>query len=162
MFEREIRLFRFMLGYLQSIVKDLDESQLTVPLENTANPPAWVLAHLAIVNDTGLRIFGEPSVCPRVWHVAFGMGKKPSELTIPYPSKTELMEKLTEGHGRLCAAAAKADPTAMNQPHAFAPFKGSPIETVGDIVAHLLTTHFASHVGQLSVMRRQLGFTPIF
>ena len=162
MFEREIRLYRFMLGYLRSIAKDLDDGQLMLPPSEGVNPPAWVLAHLAIVNDSALRILGVGPVCPREWHSAFGMGKKPSELTIMYPSKVELLEKIEEGHALVCETAKSADPAAMDKPHSFAPFKGSPIETMGDLMAHLLTTHFASHVGQLSLMRRQLGFAPVF
>ena len=79
-----------------------------------------------------------------------------------YPSIAELMEKLEEGHAALCEAAKDAEPAAMDAPHSFGPFKGSPIETVGDLLGHLITTHFASHVGQLSLMRRQLGFAPLF
>ena len=40
MFEREIRLYRFMLGYLKSIANDLDDSQITLPITVASNPPA--------------------------------------------------------------------------------------------------------------------------
>jgi hypothetical protein len=33
--------------------------------------------------------------------------------------------------------------------------------TVGHLVGHLLTTHFATHLGQLSAWRRLAGFAPV-
>jgi hypothetical protein len=40
-------------------------------------------------------------------------------------------------------------------------FKDSPVQTQGDILSHLMTTHFATHVGQLSVWRRAHGKPPL-
>lgn len=162
MFEREIRLYRLMLGYLQTIAKDLDDSHWMLPISEGVNPPAWILGHLATTNDSALKIFGCATLCPKEWYAAFGRGKKPADMTISYPSKSELIEKIEQGHALICEAARSANPTAMEKPHTIPMFAGSPIETVGDIVAHLLTTHFATHIGQLSLIRRQLGFAPVF
>jgi len=35
------------------------------------------------------------------------------------------------------------------------------LPTRGDLLAHILTTHEATHLGQLSAWRRQLGFPPV-
>jgi hypothetical protein len=50
----------------------------------------------------------------------------------------------------------------MAKPQSFPFFVNTPIKTVGDCVALLMTTHFSTHIGQLSLMRRQLGRPPLF
>lgn len=162
MFEHEIQLNKFMLAYLKNVLKDVDEAQWTLPPAPGVNPPAWIVAHLAIVNDSALKIFGQQGVCPAEWQQAFGPKKSPAELTISYPSKTELLEKIEQSHQLLCQAVKSATPEAMSQPQPLAILKGSAIESMGDLVSHILATHFAAHIGQLSMMRRISGHAPIF
>jgi len=50
----------------------------------------------------------------------------------------------------------------MEEPQNSDFFKGSPIKTIGDVVGHLLTTHFAFHLGQISSWRRLEGQPYIF
>ena len=38
----------------------------------------------------------------------------------------------------------------------------TPIKSKGDLLNHILTTHFASHLGQLSSWRRLMGLPPLF
>ncbi|HXY33631.1 MAG TPA: DinB family protein [Planctomycetaceae bacterium] len=158
MFDRELRLNGLMHGLLQKLLADIDEPRLQHPLCEGGNSPAWILAHLAIVNDFCLRNLGEkqPSA-PTEWHKRFRPGAVPKDDPAPLPTKAELAEVLESGRRRIVEAAAKADPEKMNQPQTSDFFKDSPVKTVGDVVAHLLTTHFAFHLGQISAWRRIEG-----
>ena len=161
MFEREARLNRLMFGLLRRLLADVEDTQLNVPIAETGNPPAFILAHLAVANDYALRILGEGRVASAEWHKRFGRGASPKDDTSPLPTRTELYETLEAGQSRLLGALAKADPEKMNQPHGFDLFKDSPVETVGDVLGHLLTTHPSFHLGQISGWRRQLGKPPL-
>jgi hypothetical protein len=120
------------------------------------------LAHLALANDYALRLMGDGRIAPAEWHKRFGRGMSPQNDPNPLPSKAELVEALEKGRQQIPIAAAKADPARLNEPHTVDIFKDSPVQTVGDVVAHLLTTHLASHVGQLSTWRRMQGRPPLF
>jgi hypothetical protein len=162
MFEREVRLNGLMNWYLSNLIKDCDETELTKPITAGGNPPAWILAHLALANDYALRLMGDGRIAPAEWHKRFGRGMSPQNDPNPLPSKAELVEALEKGRQQIPIAAAKADPARLNEPHTVDIFKDSPVQTVGDVVAHLLTTHLASHVGQLSTWRRMQGRPPLF
>jgi hypothetical protein len=162
MFTQEVTLFRFVHGYLQKLIADMDDRNLTNAAPGAVNPPAYVIGHLAIANDFALQLLGQPNVCPESWHEAFGPGSSPDRMKIGYPPKQELLEKVRLGHERVCAAAMAASADAMSKPQPLPFLKDTPIMTVGDLVAHLMTTHFAVHVGQLSLMRRQQGRPPLF
>jgi hypothetical protein len=45
----------------------------------------------------------------------------------------------------------------MSQPQTAELLKNTPLKTIGDVMDHLLTTHFAFHIGQLSAWRRLEG-----
>ena len=64
---------------------------------------------------------------------------------------------LEKGRRRIFETAANVDPEKMDQPQTSDFFKDSPVKTIGDVVAHLLTTHFAFHIGQISAWRRLEG-----
>lgn len=162
MFERELRLNGLMNGYLSRLLQDSDDAALAVPIAGGGNPPAWILAHLVVTNDYALRLLGEPRLAPAEWHKRFAPGVTPTDDPSLLPSKTELLEKLGDGRRQLAAAAPKADPARMAEPQTSPFFKDTPVETVGDVVAHLLTTHLALHMGQLSAWRRVQGRPPLF
>ena len=162
MFEREMRLNGLMHAYLLRLLADFDDAQLAIPIAPGGNPPAWILAHLAVANDYALRMLGESRLAPAQWHKRFARGQAPNEADGPVPSKAELLETLEEGRRKLAIAAPKADATRMNERQTVDIFQGTPIETVGDVVAHLLTTHLALHLGQLSAWRRTQGNAPLF
>jgi hypothetical protein len=99
--------------------------------------------------------------------VCFGRG---SENAIPdrvRPTKSELLTAIDRGHERVTAALERIDDdgdirASLAQPHEMALFEDSPLTTRSDLLAHLLTTHAAFHLGHLSTWRRQMGFDPLF
>ncbi|WP_425618470.1 DinB family protein [Anatilimnocola sp. NA78] len=161
MFERETKLSRFMAGYLHKVIGEMTDDQCRQVTPGALNPPSHVLGHLATSNDSALRLLGQPAVCPKEWHALFGPSAIPPNADL-YPKKQELLERFDAGHAAVCAAAANATEEAMNQPQPSKIFQDTPINTTGDLVALLMTTHLSLHIGQLSLMRRQLGHPPLF
>ena len=161
MFDREIRISRHLLNGFRALVNDFDERELDKPVAGARNPPAYILSHLAVVHDFGLMMLGKPPLCPPDWHAKFGPGGKPENVAT-YAPKAQLVELVDRGVRAMQAAAAEAPPALLTRPHGVEFFQGTPIESIADVISLLLTTHFALHLGQLSLMRRQLGFAPLF
>jgi len=57
---------------------------------------------------------------------------------------------------------ARATLEEMTLVHEVDLLKATPLKTRGDLVGHILTTHFATHLGQLSSLRRHFGRPPLF
>jgi uncharacterized damage-inducible protein DinB len=162
MFEREIRLNGLMFGLLHKMLDPIDDSGLQRPLTDAGNSPAWILGHLAVANDYALRSLGEQRAASAEWHKRFRPGATPKDDTSPLPSRAELWETIETGRRRIYEACAKVEAEKMEQPHNSDLFKDTPVKSIGDVVAHLLTSHLALHVGQISAWRRLGGQPPIF
>lgn len=161
MFERELTLYKFNLNYLRLLTSDIAESEMGATPFAGANPPVWILGHLATATDYAARLLGLERACPREWHVKFAPGTKPSDLQPPLPTKAELLTAIENGHRRVSEAAPGATPEAMSQPHAIELLKPTNLKTNGDVLAHLMCTHIAFHLAQLSACRRNSGKGPI-
>lgn len=161
MFERELTLYKFNLNYLRLLAADLDESTMGVAPFPGANPPVWILGHLAVATDYAARILGLQAACPKQWHAQFAPGSKPSELKTPGPTKSELLAAIENGHHRVSEAAPKTSSEAVNKPHSVELLKTTNLATVGDVLAHLMCTHESFHIAQLSACRRGAGKTAI-
>jgi hypothetical protein len=161
MYERELRIYAFLLGYEQKLLADLPDEALRAPVAAGVNPPSWIVGHLAVAADFGLGILGRPTLVPKSWLVLFGPGSKPAETAARHPPKAELVAALERGHDQLTAAAREADAGRLAAPSPFEPLRHV-FPTAGDLLAHLLTSHEATHVGQLSACRRGRGLPPLF
>jgi hypothetical protein len=159
-FERELTLYQFTLNHLRLLAVDIKEPDMNVAPFEGANPPVWILGHLAVATDYAGRMLGLPAICPKQWHAQFGPGSKPTELKAPLPTKGDLLAAIEAGHRRVSEAAPEANAEAMNQPHSVEILKTTNLKTNGDVVAHLMTTHQAFHVAQLSACRRKKGLGP--
>ncbi len=162
MFETELKLYELMRQWCHRMAADIDPAQLAHQPAPGIKPPIWVLGHLAVSTDYAARILGLARDCPRPWHVHFGRGSQTVPPDDVRPAKDELLAALDGGHRRVAAAIATADAGALGQPHQVELFQGTPLATLGDLVGHLLTTHEAFHLGQLSTWRRQMGYLPMF
>jgi hypothetical protein len=158
MFERECTLYAFTHYYCHKLTDDLDDAQIATQSAAGINHPAWILGHLAIAIDYALQCVGERGICPPEWHKLFGPGSKPSTDRAAYPSKAEMLTVIDAGHARVSELARSADPERMAKRHTV-PFEflQQNLPTVGDLLAHLMTTHVAVHLGQLSAWRRLMG-----
>jgi hypothetical protein len=158
MYTTDVALFRAMNGYLGKLVADLDDADLDAQPAPGMNTPRWILAHLAICNDYTAGFFGETNpLCPGDWHAAYGPDSRPNDPTAVKPHKDELLKQIAAGAERVARLASAGLPAgAADQPNPFESIRAA-FPTVGVLIAHLLTTHIAVHLGQLSAWRRAGG-----
>jgi hypothetical protein len=158
MFEHEANLYAFHLEYAQGLVAGIVDEQMTAqPLGLALNHPAWLLGHLGLSCDFALNILGQPEVCPKAWLALFARGTEARPERSVYPAKDELIAVLERGHRAVLDALPGADPAAMAEPHQIpVKFLEDVCPTKGHVVCHLLTSHEATHLGQLSAWRRAM------
>lgn len=162
MFKRELRLYAFARDYLHKLSDDIPDQQLVVQAGGAGHTPLWILGHLTIVNDAGLGLLGQPKQCPKGWHRHFGPGSPTDGLALsPRPSKAELLAAFDATADAFAAAAPRVEEAWAEEEQPL-DFLKPLIQTKGELVAHLLTTHIAGHIGQLSAWRRQMGYAHLF
>ena len=150
-----------MGNVLKAVVKDFGDEQFTRPAPGLVNPPAYIISHLTASADFGLTKLGRAPLCTEEWRKTFGPGSKPDP-ACKYLPKAELLQMFDRHYDELRSAAAAATLEQINRPHGVPFFSGTPIENIGDVIVLLLTSHLGIHIGQMSAMRRQLGFPPLF
>ncbi len=121
----------------------------------------WILGHLAICPELGELYCGVDWRHP-LWKERFGPGSSDDVPDAASFSKDELVDAILQGYPRMHQTVSSADPSTFEKPHGLALLDGTPIKTSGDLVAHLLTSHFAFHLAQLSGWRRSAGHGPLF
>lgn len=156
MLERERTLYAFVLKYCRLLTADLSDEQMTRQPVPGTNHAAWILGHLAIGTDSAARLLGARPACPPEWRTKFGPGSVVVTDVNAYPGKGELLAAIEAGHARVAELAATAEAERLARPHGL-PILKEELPTVGDLLGHLMTTHPATHLGQLSAWRRMMG-----
>ena len=152
-------LYKFNLGVAGRLVADLTPEQMVLQPSGAVNHPAWTLGHL-IMSANGLAMFlGLESQVPEGWDRPFETGGIPSGDAADYPSKDELLTALAAQHERNTGAVLQADPAWFATPHPDEQRRRY-FPTVGDLATFLMTSHEASHLGQVSAWRRAAGIGP--
>ena len=155
-----LTLNRFVLDYALKLAEGISEEQMDHQPAPGMHSPRWILGHLAIAYDLGASLLGGHPMTPSDWAKAFGPGSDPASCPSPPPSKQVLLNFLAAGNARLAELARGADPDKLAAPHPFKPLQQS-MPTLADLVAHLMTTHATSHLGQLSAWRRLCGLPAV-
>jgi uncharacterized damage-inducible protein DinB len=162
MFDNEIALNTFLLKYTRMSVADLVEEQFdSVPISGL-HSPRWILAHLAICADMALVMLGKTKQCPAAWHVAYGPKSAGTTHEKIRPQTGELLDAINRLYPEVGVAASQASLEFLEQSHSLDLLKGTSIQTNSHLLSHLLTTHYAVHLGQLSAIRRQMGLAYLF
>lgn len=161
MFHYEIGLNRFNRAYLDNLLKDLADDQLDVQPHPELHSARWILSHLAISSDYAFKMLDLPSLCPKAWHKAYGPTSQPGTATDVKLSRAELLAAIDVGYTKLCDSLPNFSDEHLSVPHGLELLAKTLLKTRGDLVCHILTTHFAMHVGQLSVNRRMMGQPPL-
>lgn len=161
MYEQETKLNQFMMASFGQVMADIPLDRINERPAGDGHPPLWVLGHLAICVELGYLMLGTPLKTPE-WMAVFGPGSSDKIDNPENYDAADLITKIKEGYPALCQAAVSADAEALAAPHGIALLDGTPVATRGDLLAHLLTTHFSFHVAQLSAWRRAAGHAPLF
>ncbi len=152
-------LSEFVGDYTRKLADGIAEEQMAAQPAPGLNTPAWVLGHLAMAYDYGTHLLGGTHCAPPGWGKIFGPGSSP----VPpagCPNKADLLAGCEAARKGLCAALASATEAKLAEPNPFGPMKPF-APAMGDFIAHLLTTHAVSHLGQLSAWRRLQGLPAV-
>lgn len=161
MLENECAVNRFLQGYCDMMLSDVPEDRICEQPAAAVNHPAWILGHLSLSADFGLKALGCQALLDESWSQMFGIGSQPVSQPANYPTKTELQTAFHQGYAALRTAAAEASPELLAQPNP-SPRLREGLPTLEMAAAFLLAGHFGVHAGQLSMWRRLAGFAPMF
>jgi hypothetical protein len=154
-------LNKFLLGHFDQVVKDIPADRMNERPAGDGHPPLWVLGHLAVCVDLGQSLLGGEFKHPD-WLKVFGPGSD-DEISDPGNySASDFIAYIHEGYPRLAVEFAAADSSLLAELHGIRLLSGTTIQTRGDLLAHLISTHFAFHLAQLSTWRRAAGQPPLF
>lgn len=163
MFEQEAALLRFNTEYARQLLDGFPEARLWEPPSKGIHPAGWIVGHLATTLDMALGYFQLPGRAPATWRVLFGPGSSDDVPVDRRPSFAELRSVMDGAIGDLNRNLTSANPAKMAERHALPfPILQQTLPTNGDLLAHLVATHFAAHLGQLSVCRRVWGEAKLF
>lgn len=160
LFKREFTLFTFVHGYFHKLVADLDDASLADQPIAGVNHAAWNIGHLAIANDYISKILRNDGVCPPEYGELFAPGSKPRADRAAYPSKDELVKMFDMSYNRAAFVVGESSEEQLATPQ-LGPFFKDELPLVGDLIAHLMTTHAAMHLGQISLWRRAMGLPSV-
>jgi hypothetical protein len=153
MIDAILRLAADNVRYGEALVLDIEDSQMAQQPAGIKNHPAWTLGHLAVSQDFILQLLETPSAIDQSWVRLFGSGGVPTDDRLNFPSKTELLNVLKSQHEKVAQVVKANFERRAAAANPFPPLVPR-FPTVGDLVLHLLTTHEAVHLGQLSAWRR--------
>ena len=148
-------LFDLMRKMAGEMAESIPGVEFDVP-RGDANSPKWILGHLALGMDFGLMLLGSPTPAIDAMMPKYGPGSAGGAVGDDGRTRADLLEHFRTVGDQLKAKVLAADPAifAEKQP---TPFLAEELPTVGDLLAHVFTTHIALHMGQLSQIRRESG-----
>ena len=161
MFESEVVLNQFLRGGLNDVLADIPDDRIYERSPGNGHPPVWVLGHLAICGELGEKFCGGDLTHTR-WLPVFGPGSSDEIEDKGRYSKSEFVDSIHSSYERFATLSNDVTVEAMQVPHGIELLDGTAIRTAGDVVAHLLSSHFAFHLAQLSAWRRAAGHGPLF
>jgi hypothetical protein len=151
-----INVYEFQRTYLDLLVDDIPEKDITIQPGAIANHPAWQLGHLVNTTNNMQAMLGGKLTLDDSWKKKFGRNSVPSPNRSDYPSKAELLCLLDERRAeftRLFKAVSSdelaKDPSEFGVP----PFFNSK----GMFFTFVMTTHESTHLGQLASWRRAMA-----
>lgn len=166
-FQSSLTCFRFCCDMLRSQMAQIPAERVDEEPGPGLKAPRWVLGHLAEGHLYLTMFLGIDAPFPDDWARAFAPGTPSSA---PYgldggeelPPVDGLLDYVNRTEQPILEAAAAADATQLDDPHGIAILDDTLIQTKADLISHLLTSHYAFHLGQLSLWRRAAGIDPMF
>jgi len=160
MLEHVIQASQVNLEYAKKLVADIPNDKMCVQPAPGMNHAAWVLGHLTFVFDSMIRVWDLPHGMPKEWIELFNLASKPVADASRYPSKETLLEAYEKSYRRVVDAVRAASPEALAREFPN-PRLRPMLPTVGVAMVHVLTSHHALHLGQLSAWRRAQGLPSV-
>jgi uncharacterized damage-inducible protein DinB len=142
------------------MIADWPADKMTAQLPGAPNHPLWTLGHLATANQWFAgHLDGKPKSADETWEKRFGMNSTPTTDASAYPAIAVVRGECDQSLARLVAAA-----KATSEQDAFKPTINESYGFCSSRVNALQVCawHIAWHMGQVSMLRRGLGFKSIY
>jgi uncharacterized damage-inducible protein DinB len=152
--------YRLTLAYLRRLLDDLPDEALARQPAELVNHPAWVIGHLVHSCEALAGELGFAGWLPPAWREQYGTGSVPTSDRSAYPAKAMLLAALADAESRIVSRLESLGDAQMAVPLPDERYRTT-FPTLGHAVTHILTSHAAVHVGQLSAWRRAAGYPPL-
>lgn len=142
------------------VAADIPDEKLTARACPNSNHAAYILGHIAWTESFFITTFGRgDNGFPQSWNECFGFGVETIDDRGAYPSKQELIDTMANVRAHLEAWLRGCTPDEL-----LAPIEGdlAQFATSRAGLASSLGFHEGFHAGQLSTVRRSLGFPRLF
>ena len=150
------RLFDAMRTMAAEMIEKFPADQFDQP-RGESNSVKWIAGHLAWSVDAGLHLLGQPAEHFEGMMATYGAGSPGGAVGDDGRTQAELVDQFRTRGDQLRSAVIAAEPEQFTAPNE-TPFLAEALPTVGDLLAHVYTTHIALHLGQVSQIRREMGF----
>lgn len=151
--ETERTLYKMFLKMFATACEEIPAADFQTLPSGGGNSPNWIMGHLLVVNCFGLSMLGQSSDQLAELMPIYGPGSTPTEDDSTLLSREELLKHFTETSQQFLGAIEGATVEQLDAAQQ-TPFFQDTLPTNRELLAHLLTTHFALHFGQLSAWRR--------
>ncbi len=142
------------------LLRDIPNDKLGHQLTPGGNHALWILGHLANSDNFFHTTVGRSSSSlPETWNDLFGMNSKPLGDPAKYPALDELQQRMAECRETLISWARSMTPQQLAAP------LPDDLATFAPNCCALLPCiawHEGIHAGQLTMIRRDLGISPMF
>lgn len=164
MLEPVLPTYRFCCEFLRRQLDQIDPADADLDPTGHLKTPRWQAGHLLVGDLFAADVVGLQAGGPTLADLmpAFGPGSDPHAVPTDGPSMADLTAAKAEIEGPLADAVRAADASRFTGPHGIEFLNDWPLETQTDLLAHLLSTHFATHLGELAMWRRAKGVPPLF
>ncbi len=152
-----LNVYRLCHAYGRKLAEDIPDERLAEQPLPGMNHPAWILGHLAFVGFRGEWLLTGREGWPVGYAELFAPGTACETDRSRYPSLVELLDAFDASHAALDAAVTAADDERWAAPNPGPGYLRQLLPNLGDMVAHIMSTHEATHLGQLSAWRRAAG-----
>ena len=156
--------YRFNNEYLVSQLDTIDADQADHIPHEGVKPPRWITGHICFTMAMAGRILGE-RVCPGfepAWARYYSPGTDSTAVHDDAPDLVTLRDAIVGSEEKMIDLLSNAKLEDIQESHGIELLNSTPYKTKAHIIAHLLTTHYCFHLGELAIWRRTMGIPPLF
>ena len=147
---------RFMIGFADMLVSDIDENRFSDRCGTTINHPAFVLGHCAYYAGIGMQMLGGDIDLPDSEKDLYEHGKECLDDASLYPTKDEAIKSFNERIQTVADFIEQCEDDVF-EASAAGTFFEDKFPTLGAVAGFMMVSHIMFHLGQVSAWRRVAG-----
>jgi hypothetical protein len=152
--------FAYCLDFLREQVADVAAADMVAQPNGIMNHPAWVIGHLTHTYQLLGGVVGLPEWLPNDWCKRYGTGSVPVADASFYETKDKALEILSDAQSGILRAVNQLNDSDLDKPFPDESYLAV-FPTIRHALTQVLVGHTANHIGQVSVWRKAMNFTPM-